>query len=163
MPGVGRLRISAWVNRMEALLIVLLLLPSATTPTSAQIQSEPVELDVLETVFRHQMARCYKGRRPRTYFLSYRGHDPSEALMSRFGDAGPRARARSQMSGFKDKQTGERGILLSVGDVRWSGSREATVTGTCGAALLDAYSYSYRVVRRDGKWVVTRSKLTGIA
>jgi hypothetical protein len=67
------------------------------------------------------------------------------------------------MSGFRDKQTGERGILLSVGEFEWLSSREATVTGTCGAAMLDAYSYAYRVTRRKGKWVVVRSKLTGIA
>jgi hypothetical protein len=67
------------------------------------------------------------------------------------------------MLGFKDKETGERGILLAIATLTWLNDRSVAVTGSCDAAMLDAHYYDYRVVRRNRKWIVTRRKLTGVS
>ena len=148
---------------MKIFLIVLLLFPSVITPTAAQYGNDSAETDILEAIFRHQIGRCYKDRAPQTYFLSYKKRDPSETLMARFQGDRPRVRTRSQMLGYNYKQTGEHSIVLSIGNLEWINDHSVTVTGSCIGAVLDAYSYEYRVVRRQGKWTVVRRKLTGFS
>ena len=144
------------------LLMSLLLLLCQVSP-SAQVRTDSTEADILETVFRYQIAHCHKPRALRKYFLSYKGQDLSDVLMARFKSDGSRIKTRSQMSGFKDRDTGERGIILDIGSIDWQNDGSVKVAGSCVAADLDAHLYVYRVLRKNGKWTVTRSKLRGFS
>ena len=130
-------------------------------PKTDSVDSD--ERDILETVFRHQIDHCYEDRSPKLYFLSYKGRDPSEALVERLEIQRASVRKRSQMGPFTDKGTGERGILCEIGAIDHRSPSSAEVRGSCGASLLDGYSYLYRLVRRNGKWTVKSRSLKGVS
>ncbi len=83
--------------------------------------------------------------------------------MARFKSDGSRIKPHSQMSRFKDRDIGERGIILAIGNIDWQNDGSVKVAGSCAAADLDAHLYLYRVVRKNGKWTVTRTKLRGVS
>jgi hypothetical protein len=142
------------------LAILLLFLPYAALPN---LRTGMAENEILEAVFRHQIEHCYEARSPKLYFLSYKGQDLTDEFMEGFKNHEPRIRKRSQQIGFKDKETGERGILLSVANINHRSKSKAGVRATCGVASMDAYSYFYQVMLRKGKWRVKSSKLIGVS
>jgi hypothetical protein len=128
-----------------------------------QTLSDSRKADVVELVYRTQIAQCYKDRSPKTYFLSYERHDPDDALLERFASYGPRVMKRSQMRQFKNSETGKWPIIISVTNVDFRSQHVAYVRGACTAAVLDGYSYLYRVEFRWGRWIVMRRRLLGVA
>jgi hypothetical protein len=121
------------------------------------------ETEILEVVFRHQIARCYKERSPQVYFLSFKGVDPPGALMERFSSWKIPVKTRSQMKGFRDRQTGVHGVLLAVAYIKAKGAGTAEVRGSCGTEMLDGYDYIYSLVREQGRWRVRKQKRFGVA
>ena len=83
--------------------------------------------------------------------------------MARFKSDGAGIKTHSQVSGFKDRDAGERAIVLDIGSIDWQNDESVKVAGSCVAADLHAHLYVYRVVRKNGKWTVTRSKLRGFS
>ncbi len=83
--------------------------------------------------------------------------------MARFKSDGAGIKTHSQVSGFKDRDAGERAIVLDIGSIDWQNDGRVKVAGSCVAADLDAHLYVYRVVRKNGKWIVTRSRLRGFS
>jgi hypothetical protein len=132
-------------------------------PIVAQSTTNPSETDVLETIFRYQLARCYRERSPQRYFLSYERHDPSDALMDRFKNDLSHIGRRSQRRGYKGARPGDYGILLAVAKIEWLNDHSVVVMGSCDADTLDGYSYTYRAMRKRRGWIVTRARLTGVA
>ena len=98
-----------WVKTMKLGLLMSLLLLLCQASPAAQGRTDSTEAEILEIVFRYQIAHRHKPHALRKYFLSYKGQDLSDALMARFKSDGSRIKTRSQMSGFKDRDTGERG------------------------------------------------------
>jgi len=148
---VERVSFLIWAKAMKLGFFMLVLCFLIQVSPSAQTRTGSTEVDILETVFRYQIAHCHKPRALRKYFLSYKGQDPSDALMARFKRDGSLIKTRSQMSRFKDRDTGERGIVLDIGSIDWQNDESVKVAGSCAANDLDARLYVYRVVRKNGK------------
>ncbi|HEY3042366.1 MAG TPA: hypothetical protein VGJ66_26795 [Pyrinomonadaceae bacterium] len=148
---------------MTKLTLLALIFFSLTPATLGQVRNEPAEFDILESVFRYQIARCYRDRTPGMYFLSYLGQDPSDELIARLASGGFLIKGRSQMSQFKDRNTGKWSIILAVSDIELRSDRRADVRASCIAAWLDGRTYTYRVVRSNRRWIVTRSKVVGFS
>jgi hypothetical protein len=112
--------------------------------------------DIAEAVFRFQIERCYEANPPKVYFLSFRSNDPTGEFMARFRPNGKVVRKRSQMSSkFTDLESGERGIVLSVGKLIRLSETKFEVEGACVANGLNGYGFTYSVIRdRDGGWRV---------
>ena len=147
---------------MHKPLIMLLFIFSHCLPQNID-GTKSSELDILEAVFKHQIDHCYKDRRPKLYFISYKETDPNDALMERLRVHSSFVRKRSEMLAFRDKQTGQPGILLMIGNIKLRSSSAVDVKGSCGAASLDAYSYLYRVVQKKGTWLVKSRRITGVS
>ena len=131
--------------------------------TLSHVRNESPDTDIIESVFRYQIAHCYKDRAPEMYFLSYLKQDPSDELIARLASEGFLVKGRSQMSQFKNKNTGKWSIILAVSDIELRSDRRADVRASCIAAWLDGRTYTYRVVRSNRRWIVTRSKLVGFS
>jgi len=147
----------------KLILSVLIFLLACTSPCFGQANNKSREADILESVFRYQIAHCYRYRSPETYFLSYANQDPSDELMARFASSGTRVMKRSQFRHFKNPDTGKWSIILSVSYIDFQSAGRADVRGACTAASLDAYDYLYRVSLRNGRWVVVHRKLIGVS
>src|SRR5216684_5659093 len=127
---VERVSFLILAKTMKPGLLILVLCFLIQVYPSAQTRTGSTEADILETVFRYQIAHCHKPRALRKYFLSYKGQDPSEALMARFKSDGSRIKPYSQMSRFKDRDTGERGIILDIGSIDWQNDGSVKVAGS---------------------------------
>jgi hypothetical protein len=149
-------------STMKLTLIVLAILWICPTACS-QTPDESPNIDMLESVFRYKIPRCFKELSPDAYFLSYLKHDPTDALMDRLASRGLRVKKRSQFSHFKDRDTGKWSVILAVTDVQTNGASRVTVRTECIAGFLNGYSYSHRLVLSNGRWIVTRSKLIGVS
>ncbi len=130
---------------------------------SGQTVGDARKTDVVESVYRYQIAYCYKDRSPETYFVKYEGRDPDDGLLARLSSSGQRVMTRSQFRNFKNADTGRWSIIVSIANVDFRSQRVAYVRGACTAASLDAYDYLYRVELRWGRWIVMRRKLLGVA
>lgn len=148
---------------MKKSLLILLLFAAYSPFSHSDTSTDLAETEILEAVFRYQISHCYRDRSPQLYFLSYKRNDPSDTLMKRLKDFHPSVRKRSQMSKFKDKDTGEDGILLAIQDITWKSDFVVESKASCGAAPLDAYHYDYRIVKKNRKWIVKSHKLTGVS
>ena len=148
---------------MKRGLVILLLIFPYVALSHPNLKTDSADEEIIEAVFRYQIKHCYEARSPKLYFLSYREQDLSDSFMARFNHHEPKLRKRSQMFGFKDKATGESGILLAIGNINRISDVKAEVRVSCGAASLDGYSYLNQVERKRGKWIVKRSKLIGIS
>ena len=129
----------------------------------SQVRNESPEVNILESVFRYEVARCMADRKVEMYFLSYRKQDPNGTLIATLASRGLRVKRRSEMSHLKDKDTGKRSIMVDVSHIELRGERRADVRASCYAGGLDGSSYSYRLVLSNRRWIVTRRKLIGFA
>ena len=129
----------------------------------SQVRNESPEVDILESVFRYEVARCMTDRAVEMYFLSYRKQDPNDVLIARLASRRLRVKRRSQMSQLKDKDTGKWSIRVDVSQIELRGDRRADARASCYAGNLDGSSFSYRLVLRNRRWIVTRRKLVGFA
>ncbi len=148
---------------MTKLTLLTLMFFSFYPAALSQVRNESPEVEILESVFRYQIARCYRDRTPDMYFLSYLKQDPSDVLIARLASRGLRVKPRSQMSHFKDKDTGKWSIIVAVDDIELRSQRRADVRASCIAAWLDGRTYTYRLVLSNRRWIVTRSKLVGFS
>ena len=63
-----------------------------------------------------------------------------------------------------DKVTGERGAIFYFQEIAYSGRHNAKVTlGLAPGGGLSGSTYTYHVVRRDGRWIITGQKLKAVA
>ncbi len=127
------------------------------------------EANVAEVVYRYQLENCYRHWKPKVFFLVWLRHDPSDELMRRFKDNNPPVKKYSQMetskeSGeFKDKETGERGALMSIDRIRWLSESEVEVEGACGSGATMGEGAKYLMARERGHWVIKESKRMWVA
>ena len=133
-----------------------------TASCFGQAVDDAQRTDVLESVYRYQIAQCYKGRSPKAYFVSYVRSDPDETVLARLAASDHRV-TKVSLRDLNDPETARSSIIVSISHVDFRSRRIAYVRGSCIAGGLDAYSYLYRVEFRWGRWIVMRRKLTGFA
>lgn len=129
------------------------------------------EDDIREAVFRYQMRHNLSSGEQQVYYLSAGAlgcdRSPSNALLRRFGKQKPAVRPVWQCSagadGVRDKRTGETGVILYAGPVKWLSSHEVEVKSGYFEHGLSASDNVYRVAKRKGRWIVIRDKLILVA
>lgn len=137
----------------------------------ARYLSPDLENDIITAVFRHQIEEGeYSGE---FYafslgWLTTKGYvDPSDAIVERFLDIEPFVRKVSQcdvpVEGAFDKETGKRGVIAEVKNIRWIDNQEVKTEGSVFISGLGATFYRYSLKKENGKWIVTNQLLLGIA
>ena len=115
---------------------------AATGQRASVATHEVIELEILRAVFQYQMQRCYRDRNLGLYFLSYTERDPPDEVLKSLSDPHFEVQPRSQMSAFREKGTGKPGVLLAVREITLRTNTTADVSGSCGAAALDASTHA---------------------
>jgi len=125
--------------------------------------------DIREAVFRYQFEHNASGQQQnaKVYFLSFgKDKEPGDAFIARFKDHKPPVKKRSQSKGqFEviDKETGERGLIFTVGAIKVVDAAKIQVEGGYYEAGLSSSGNVYTVERKDGKWVVTKDQMLWIS
>lgn len=120
---------------------------------------------VREVVFRYQFAHndaaLIDMRRATAFYLSVgvEAADPSDDLIRRFVGMVPPVKTVSQCmvdpgQNVVDKETRKRGVIFSLTALTWQSATEVTVEGGYYDDNHSAAGHTYRVVRRNGQWVV---------
>jgi hypothetical protein len=125
-----------------------------------------LDADIVEAVFLYQIdAITNKGSGDiRKCYLSIAREDPPSWFMSRFDSLTVPVRPRSEVLRTRDGVFKEQyGILLKVSRIRRISKEVADVYGGHASGPLAGSSGWFRVIRRSGKWVVNRYRVTGIA
>jgi len=120
------------------------------------------EGEILETVFRYQMEHCYEGQPKTVFFLSYDRRDLPNEFFSSFNPGAVSVQQRSQRRQFFLEKR-ELGILINVNAIEFSQPSVVQVRCECVRGILDGYSYSLRLMRKNNLWAVKRRKLIGIS
>ncbi len=139
------------------------------------------EEDIREAVFRYQFQHIgsYPQRKVKVYFLSLASSspkcgesdkDPSDRFMGRFRDKLPRVKKVSECTagidikeGVRDKGTGEPGLILRAGSIKWTNDREVEVRGGYHEHGLSASGNTYRVVREGNRWIVKKDTMNWVS
>jgi hypothetical protein len=87
----------------------------------------------------------------------FEGHTPvvkkvSEAIVS-----------SSEVTGVKDKKTGQRGLIFNQRTIKWDENDHVEVEGGYYEAGLSASGNTYSVVKENNEWVVTKSEMHWIS
>ena len=153
------------------------LLKSAPRPVDPVLQN--LEQDnVREVAFKtliYEAAAAQHGYR--VYFLSLGNTwtndrpaeiDPSDDFMKRFAGRAPPIRKVSQSrideaGEVRDKTSGQRGVIFTVTDLKWTSDREVTAKCIVFKAGLSAYVNEYKLTRKYNQWKVTDIKLVSIS
>jgi hypothetical protein len=122
------------------------------------------EDDIREAVFRYRISSKNSNSR---VFLRIDGKDPSDTFMARFADLNPPVEkasgARLKSTWLRDGLTGEQAVELSVGSISWISVDRVEVPGSSYCGMRCADVGIYRVVKRNGHWVVEQYEVKGIS
>lgn len=92
---------------------------------------------------------------------------PSDGFIRRFRGHSPPVKKVSQcileINGIRDRKTGQRGLMLSVGRIKWINDQTVEVNGGYYEGGMSASGNTYRVVRREKTWVVVSDKLEWVS
>ena len=133
------------------------------------------EMNVVEAVFRHQMATNASALQARVLCLKLEtmqgSTDPPAELLQRFGGHTAPVRPLSQChigngdegSQVYDNATGQTGIILSVSAVNCTLFGRCTVKGGHYQANLGASGNIYTLHKRGGRWQVAQERMLWIS
>jgi hypothetical protein len=144
------------------LLMLVLFFASVPGSPSCQAQKADVADDIREAVLRHMFGHEAQQQKPYTkvLFISVEKKDPDDKFIARFKGHIPPVKKGSDsvitgdMGGVMDKETGEGGMLYSVGEIKWINENEVDIDGSYYVANLFAGGCRYRVVPDGDKWIV---------
>ncbi len=148
-------------RKMKRLFWLLPLVFAVSLSFSAEIDKSRTENDIREAVFRFQIHgwRFHLGK---IFFLSFAKEqgDPSDEFMKRFAGYGANVRKGSQataeITGVKDRNTGELGLILYAAEITWISDTEVEVKGGYYESRMSAEGNTYYLKRDDGRWIVTK-------
>ena len=153
-------------------------IPSTRQPVSSTQPAAkgPEYLNLLEAVFRYQFDHNASGsqRNVGYFFLALDRRDPDQSdpppeLLERFKNQSPQvlpasmAKATIRGGGVKHKDLGGSGLIFNITRITWLDATTAEVDGGYYEGGLSSSSNTYRVIRRGGKWTVTRDKMNSIS
>lgn len=114
---------------------------------------------IVEAVYRYQIENS-EGHKPSSLFFLAReeGHNPPNEVVQRLKDASYRVKVASnsvnQHTVIRDKETGEPGVALTVGKIRWVDKTTVEVDVSAYSGWGDVKAYVYHLVRGNNGWVV---------
>ncbi|HLX83886.1 MAG TPA: hypothetical protein VKR59_08305 [Terriglobales bacterium] len=133
---------------------------SRITPMPTGRDRSLAEAQIAEAAFRDLITWHSHHRRP-IFFLETNGQDPSDDLIIRLSESGSRVSKASAvyfdkriLSGPLDRGTGERGILLSVGPIKWLFGDRVQVHAAMNCGPLCGKGGVYELVKNKGRWNV---------
>lgn len=165
-----------WITRMTSAVLALaaIFLTSCAIPPPPKISPLPPvnqfieEGDIREAVFRYRINSCAP-REP--IFLSIDGKDPSERFMARFRNENRHFKGISKAylktdlfpGWLRDRKTDEKGVSLEVGAIEWVSPTIVEVHGGkyCGGLCAD--TGIFRVVKKNGNWIVENYRVLAIS
>jgi hypothetical protein len=120
--------------------------------------NEAKSADVCEALFRFQFLHNKSAvqQKAKAYFLSIEGKDPANEFLARFKRHQPEVRLGSAF------QEGE-GLKFRIESLTWIDDSTVEARGGYYEGNLSASGNLYRIVRKDGKWIVESDKLEWIS
>lgn len=124
------------------------------------------ERNVQEAAFTYLFTHNSPGleKRAKAYYLGIglKTADPSDEFLKRFANQKPPVRKRSAASmspdkGVLDKQSGERGAIFRLYDIKWISESQAELDGGFYEIGYSGYKSTYTVKNENGKWKVTKA------
>jgi hypothetical protein len=165
LPVAGRLMTALdYMKPMKIMNCLLALLIVASVSFGAEADKSKTEDDIREAVFTYQIQKwgSYEQYSGKIFFLSFGSfRDPSDEFMKRFAGYGKRVKKESQaagdITGVKDKETGQSGLVLNVTEIKWIGDAEVEVDGGYYEHGQSASINTYCLKRIEDKWIVTKT------
>jgi hypothetical protein len=120
---------------------------------------------IREVVFRYQIQNSEGHKSSDLFFLSLQEHsDPNYELVKRLASSSYRVKPVSQSIDqhviIKDKETGEPGVILSVGKITWIDQTKVEVALSTYSGFGDAKGYVYELARDENGWTVKNRKFS---
>lgn len=156
------------MNRSTTLLLVFSLFISGcassstatNTPTSAPSHTA-AEPEIFEAIFRYQFDHNASGiqKKADRYCLSLPGEkSPDAAFLQRFAGHQPPVLAADEC----ERRSGK-SLFFRINKLDWHKDNEAWVRGGYFEGNLSSSVESYRVLLKDGKWVVVGARMEAIS
>jgi hypothetical protein len=148
--------------------LILLSFPLNSHAQAPFAEESPAKTDLREAVFRYMFGHYNYGKNvkvfcieperplPESFLLRFSGNKPRVVWISDCELAGP-------MGGVKQKETGERGLRMTVMSLEWISRQEAEVKVSAFSDGIAANWNILRVVFKEGRGVVKRDKLDGVS
>ena len=125
-------------------------------PADRMIQED----DIREAVFRYRIESENPSAR---VFLRIDGKDPSDTFMTRFAESNPPVKKSSgaylKSPSLRDRFTGEQAVDLSVGSISWISVDRVELPGSSYCGIRCADTGIYRVVKKNGRWLVEKYEI----
>jgi hypothetical protein len=122
------------------------------------------EDDIREAVFRYRISSRNSNSR---VFLMIDGKDPTDTFMTRFAESNPPIKkasgAQLKSTWLRDRLTGEQAVEFSVGSISWISVDRVELPGSSYCGVRCADFGIYRVVIKDGRWVVEQYEIRAIS
>ncbi|HUL29980.1 MAG TPA: hypothetical protein VLZ03_05945 [Thermodesulfobacteriota bacterium] len=152
------------MKKAICLVLFLFVASAASCVGTRQIKAED---DIRETAFRYQFSPWLRqiperDRGKISFFLSVgeNKEDPSNDLMNRFMNDKPAVKARSHatggLSGVKDRDTGQAGVIFYLSNVKWLSDAEVEVEGAYFQSGVTSSRSTFHLTKKNDKWVVTK-------
>jgi len=155
---------------MKSAVLLMCLVCAASCAVPAESIRAKAEDEIREVTFRYQFLHNASGlqQNAKIYFLAIgeEGGDPTDEFMERFADDKPTNKKESQAKlgdGVKDRDTGERGLIFRVGNIKWVSDTEVEVEGGYYEAGLSSSGNTYFLKKQKDKWVVTKDVMHWIS
>ncbi len=158
--------------------ILILVVALTLTALAAEQPRESNADNVREVAFKSLIYEAAASRDGyRVYFLSLGTTwtndtpfmiDPSDGFMKRFAGRTPPVKKVSQSKKGEggevlDKNTGQRGVIFTVTDIKWISDKEVEAECSVYKAGLNGYAHKYTLSSRNKQWKVTSKKLVRIS
>jgi hypothetical protein len=157
---MNQLRSSVKALLLLSLLIAIAACASAGPAPSSEAQSAATS-DIAEAVFRYQFRHNASSLQDRAdrYCLSLPGEQsPDTAFLQRFDGNTP------QVLGVDEcRRKSGKNLLFRIQRLDWRSDDEVWVSGGYWEGNLSSSGESYRVRRKDGKWVVDGARMETIS
>lgn len=154
------------MKTLICLILSLLSSACAHSPAPASSQgSSPTraadEQDIAEAVFRYQFDHNASGLQNKAarYCLSLPGdRSPGEAFLQRFAGNQPPVASADEC-----ERVGGKNLYFRVQKYDWRKENEVWIRGGYSEGRLSSSVEAFRVVRRNGRWVVTGARTEAIS
>lgn len=112
-----------------------------------------------EAVYRYQIQNPEGHQSSDLFFLSVKDRwDPNNEVVERLASSSYRVKPVSQSvdqhTVIKDKETGEPGVVLTVGHITWIDKSRVEVALSAYSGFGDAKGYVYELARSENGWMI---------